>query len=222
MNRNTQARKHMIESQLLTNGISDPAVINVFETTPREDFLPADFFGHAYTDRTITIDHGEGRFALSPLMTGLLIQALALKPDDVVLNLADETGYTTALMAPLCSTVVAVPSRTAALKQAQDKWHDSGLCNITVVAGNIADGFAKQAPYDAILLNGALPEEPDSLLKQLSKGGRLACVITPPDAPTGAVMVFEKIGDREYERRIVHDASVPYIPSFKPGVCFAL
>lgn len=212
------ARRKMVENQLRTNRVSDAALVEAFATIPRERFVPKAKAGFAYVDEDLEV--GRGRYLLEPMVLGRLIQALAIGPGDMVLDVACATGYSTAVLGAVAGTVVAAEEDAALASEANRVLNALAVDNAVVVNLPHAGGYPKQAPYDAILVNGALPEVPAPLFEQLAEGGRLAAVIKT-GAGLGRATLFSK-ADGLVGHRVLFDAGTPELPGFvrAPGFAF--
>ena len=166
-------REAMIDSQLRTTGVNDPAVLAAFRAVDRARFVPPAAAAIAYADAAVPL--APGRAMLEPMIVGLLLTHARVAPGDRVLVVGAATGYTAALLAALGATVTALetdPDLAAAAR---------GLASVTLVAGSLAAGWPDGAPYDLIVLDGAAAELPPALLAQVADGGRLAGVIVGDD-----------------------------------------
>ncbi len=213
----------MIDCQLATNGITAARVIDMFAEVPREAFLPEALRHIAYIDEDLPLaGDGVGGVGtmIEPVIHARMVQAAVPEATDSILNIGDETGYSSAILSGLVSTVVVLEPRTGCLDQARRVWDEHGYCNIAVINGVAKEGSAEHAPYDIIVLNGAVPVIPDVLLNQLTVGGRLVCVVKKPGMPGGSITVVEKVGDGRFSRRAIFDAATPYIPGFEPEPAF--
>lgn len=166
-------RRAMVDSQLRTNAVSDPRVTAAIESVAREDFVPADRRATAYVDRAIPLS--ATRSMNPPLVTARLIVEAGIAPTDKVLVVGAASGYAAAVVAGLASTVVALESDAALAAEAKTQL--KGLPNVTVITGDLAKGHAKGAPYDVILVDGAIEQVPDALIRQLADSGRLAAAV---------------------------------------------
>ena len=171
------SRKNMVDCQLCTNGITDQALIDLFGAVPREFFLPEDKKAFAYVDEDIMLDESE--FLLEPLIHARLMQYADLKKTDVLLNVADSTGYVSAIAADLVATVVTIEKKSGLLDKARDVWAEHSTCNVATIEGSYTNGSTDSGPYDVILINGAICDVPDALLDQLAVGGRMLYVHRP-------------------------------------------
>lgn len=165
------ARKHMVDSQVRPNDVTDPRLQRAMETVPRERFLPAELRALAYVDREAP--YAPGRSMPAARDFAKLLQALEIEPADLILDAGCGSGYSAAVLAQLGDMVVAVEEDEALAAQAQDTLNAVGAVNAAVMVGAPAAGAAKQGPFDVIVIAHAIEVEPLTLLKQLNEGGRL-------------------------------------------------
>ncbi|MBB4286722.1 protein-L-isoaspartate O-methyltransferase family protein [Roseospira goensis] len=210
------ARFNMMENQIRANRVTDPAVIQAMERVPRELFVPKALRGIAYVDEDLPLD--DGRYLIEPLVLARLIQAAAVQPTDVILDVGCATGYSAAVLSHIASTVVALEVDSDLATRATRTLTDLGLDNAVVVEGSLADGCPKQAPYDVIVLGGAVPEVPDGLRQQLAEGGRLVAVIGD-GGWNSKLTVIERHGDA-FGHRVLFDAATPPLPGFERAEVF--
>ncbi|MGF1607066.1 MAG: protein-L-isoaspartate O-methyltransferase [Rhodothalassiaceae bacterium] len=205
----------MIAGQLRPNRISDERLLKAFEAVPRERFVPATLRGVAYVDEDLPV--ASGRYLMEPMVLARLIMDANLEPHDSVLDIGCATGYSTALLAQLAESVVALEQDGELAATAQRKVADLGLTNVAVLEGKLAMGAPDQAPFDVILLNGCVERLPKDLLAQLSDGGRLVCVFLEHGVGRGR-MVY-RLGDI-FSTRDLFDANVPPLPGFQKAPTF--
>ncbi|MGE5504078.1 MAG: protein-L-isoaspartate O-methyltransferase family protein [Actinomycetota bacterium] len=212
------ARQNMVQSQLRTNRVADPAVTAALFAVPREGFLPKQMRGYAYVDDDIEV--APGRWLMEPLVLARLLQGAAIKSSDVVLAIGDATGYVTALVARLAQTVVSLECDPELAGRASSALVELGIDNAAMVQGPLRDGFAAQAPYDVIVFAGAVDDIPVGVCRQLADGGRLVGVVDAGAGPGHATLVV-RVGDT-YGRRVLFEAATPALPGFarKPGFVF--
>jgi len=161
-------RSAMIDSQLRPNDVSDPAVIGAMAAVPREAHVPAALAGIAYMDRAIALGHG--RALNPPLVTGRMLVAAAIRPGMTVLLIGAATGYMAALLARLGAKVHAVEEQGDLLAAAKAAVGDE---TIRWIDGPLNAGAPDAAPFDIIVIDGAIELLPDALAAQLAEGGRL-------------------------------------------------
>ncbi|WP_421709784.1 protein-L-isoaspartate O-methyltransferase family protein [Algihabitans sp.] len=214
----TAARINMVESQLRTNRVWNHRLLEAFETLPRESFVPEKARGFAYVDEDLPI--GQGRFVMEPMVLARLIQAAAIQDGDMVLDLGCGLGYSTAVLARLAATVVAVEEVPDFVASATEALEALEITNAVVLQGALTQGYAKQAPYDVILLGGAVAEVPQEIEAQLAEGGRLVCVLLDQDG-IGRAMLMRK-DEGVVSGRVLFDAATPVLPGFerKSGFVF--
>ncbi len=165
-----EAMRHaMVASQLRTNAVNDARVVEAMARVPREDFVPAEARALAYRDTGVSL--GGGRTQNPPMATGRLLTEARILPDDSVLLIGAAGGYTAAVLARLAAKVVAVESDSALAAHARAAL--AGIANVELVEAPLGEGYAAGAPYDAIIVDGAMEQVPDALVAQLAPGGRM-------------------------------------------------
>lgn len=209
-------RQHMVDNQLRPRDITDHRVIRAFLQVPRELFVGPDERPFAYADRDVPVADGL-RYLINPAVQARLVQALELGPDDVVLNVACGTGYPAAILSQLAGSVVAVEDDEALIRAAEQNLNALGIDNVAVVKGDLTEGFAAEAPYDAIMIGAGIEVLPEALPQQLNNGGKLATILS--SGRTGRTMLYERVGD-DVSGRPVFDAVAPVLPGFRKKPAF--
>jgi protein-L-isoaspartate(D-aspartate) O-methyltransferase len=210
-------RRNMIDNQLRPSQVTDAAVIAAFSDIPRERFVPGEMAGCAYIDDAVPL--GGGRYLMEPMICGRLVQALAVKPTDRTLVVGAATGYLAAILARLTSSVVALEADAALIETAKRNLAGLSVSGVTFVRGEPKLGHDAGAPYDVVLIDGAVPEVPAALRHQLAEGGRLGAVIGGQDGVSGrAVLMFKRHG--AVSHRTLFDAMTPLLPGCAPEPAF--
>ena len=204
------ARHAMVESQIRTNRVVDPAIVSALEEVAREAFVPVQLRSVAYVDEAVPLGHG--RWLLEPLAFASLLQAAAIRSTDVVLDVGCATGYSSAVLAKLAGTVVAVEEVADFVREANRLFGEFAVLNAAVMESPLISGCAKQAPYDAIVIEGGVEEIPSALVDQLAEGGRLAAIVVGAGG-FGKGTILTKIGGT-VSRRTVFEAGSPLLPGF--------
>lgn len=213
-----KARRNMVDSQILPNRVTDDRVIAAFEELPREKFLPSSRAGLAYADESILIE--DSRYLMQPMILARLLDILAVRDTDVALCIGSASGFAVAVLAKLVDTVVAVESNDGLRQKAESTLSGLGIDNVAIVDGVLSEGHPSEAPFDVILIDGAVTEVPPALAAQLADGGRLVAVEMPKGQPVGRGVIVTKYGN-SINKREVFDASEPLLPGFEREAEFA-
>ncbi len=183
-------RAQLVEA-LRDKGIQDLRVLHAIATVPRHRFVPEAMRHRAYEDVPLPI--GAGQTISQPYVHARTLELLRLTGNDRVLEVGAGSGYQTALLAELASTVLAVERVPELAQAARQALEDVGVRNATVVVGDGTLGWRAFAPFDAIVVSAASPAIPKPLLEQLSEGGRM--VIPLGDPETQSLTLVEKQND---------------------------
>jgi len=210
------ARLNMVEGQIRPNKVTDPSLITALLAVPREQYVPKAARSIAYVDEDIPV--ATGRYLMEPMVLARLLQEAGVVDRDIALVVGCGTGYSSVIMARLCATVVALESDPELVRRATATLSEQGVENVAVVEGRLPDGYPQQAPYDVILIDGAVSQVPSALLDQLAEGGRLVAVVSP-EGRLGQARLFERRGD-VVSSRVLFDANVRLLPGFEPVVGF--
>ncbi|NNM71948.1 protein-L-isoaspartate O-methyltransferase family protein [Enterovirga aerilata] len=213
-----RARRNMVDNQLRTFDVTDRAVLAAMAEIPRERFVPESQAAFAYLDRNVNVAEGgaEPRWMLQPMVLARMVQELEIEPGARALDVATGHGYAAALLSTLGAEVVALESDEALAAAARSALAGAGR-PAEVVVGPLAKGHPPRAPYDVILVNGAVEERPDALLAQLKEGGRLACLVR--EGAAGHAMLYVRAGSGFGLRRLF-DASAPVLREFRAEPSF--
>jgi len=169
-----QARTNMVEQQIRTWEVLDQEVLDLLYVIPREEFVPQQHRALAFSDLELPL--GEGERMWQPKLEARVLQELALKRTDRVLEVGTGSGYLTALMAYRAAEVCSVEIRAALADFGRRNLERHGADNVVLEIGDAARGWVRHAPYDAIVLTGSTPILPQGFLDQLAAGGRLFAV----------------------------------------------
>jgi protein-L-isoaspartate(D-aspartate) O-methyltransferase len=207
-----RARRNMIDGQLRPNRVNNAQLLEVIETLPRERFVAPGLGAVAYADDDVPL--GNGRYLMEPMVLARLIQTLQAQPGDKALVVASGAGYGTALLARLVKSVVAVEVDGRLAGSAEQTIRELGITNVHQATGKLEDGHPAGAPYDVILIEGAVQHVPPAIVGQLAEGGRLGTVIAAGSAGVlGVAQLMVKEGGVASGRPIF-DAGTPALPGF--------
>ena len=209
------ARRMMVDGQLRTYDITDQELLSAMLEVPREKFVPTAMAGIAYLDTDVAV--ASGRRMLKPMVLAKLIQAADIASSDHVLDVGCATGYSSAVLAKVAGSVVALEADAGLADTARRALGEMGATSVTVVTGPLADGNASKGPYDVILLNGAVETVPPQLMNQLKDGGRLVAVVG--SGPASKATLYRSRGsNNEISSRSIFDATGALLPGFsKPA-----
>jgi protein-L-isoaspartate(D-aspartate) O-methyltransferase len=177
-------------------GIRDQRLLRAIVTVPRAGFVPRMYGGRAYRDEPIPIGHDQ--VTTQPSLVAAVLEALALKGHERVLEVGTGHGFQTALLARLARRVFSIERLADLAQAARRNLEHHQIRNAVVVVGDGTEGFAEEAPFDAIVVSAAFTSVPDPLVAQLRDGGRLVQPIGRGGADE--VTLFERQGG-ELERR---------------------
>lgn len=208
----------MVDCQLRTNKVKDERLLHAFETLPRELFLPEGQRSVAYVDEDLPV--APGRYLIEPMVLARLLQATDIGADDLVLEIGGASGYGSAVLSQLGATIVSLESDKELAAAAAKAHGEAGIDNVLLVEGPLDQGYAKQAPYNVIVINGAVNVVPPAITDQLADRGRLVTVVREGGG-TGQAVLVERHG-ANISRRVLFDASTPLLPEFErtPGFVF--
>ncbi len=219
-------RLTMVESQLRPNEVTDRRLLAAMRMLPRERFVPAHLSLLAYMEESVevfpAIDGAPARFLLAPMVLARLVQLASVEPEDAVLDVGCATGYSTAVLAKLGRVVVGLEPEPELAQAATGNLRALAIDNAHIVQGDLAEGHAKEGPYDVILLNGSVQEIPEALLAQLKEGGRLAAIMTRGANSTGPGRAYLFVKVAGEASGLPHfDAGARPLPGFSPARAFA-
>ena len=197
-------RSQLVEA-LRDKGIQDLRVLHAIATVPRHRFVPDAMRHRAYEDVPLPI--GAGQTISQPYVHARTLELLRLRGNDRVLEVGAGSGYQTALLAELASTVLAVERVPELARAAREALEAVGVRNATVVVGDGTLGWRAYAPFDAIVVSAASPSVPAPLVEQLADGGRM--VIPLGNQESQVLTLVEKQGQ---EVRMSEATGVRFVP----------
>ncbi|MCO5062827.1 MAG: protein-L-isoaspartate O-methyltransferase [Rhizobiaceae bacterium] len=211
----TGQRVKMVDGQVRTTDVTDLAIISALLEIPREEFVPERVKSLAYIDEDIALTEGEGgapRFLMESSPFAKLVQLAEIQPSDLVLDVGCATGYSSAVLSRLSGQVIALESDAELARRATETLSALGCDNVAVVEGPLQEGYPAEAPYDAIILEGAVGAVPGALLDQLKEGGRLVAVEGYGNA--GKARIYLKTGGK-VTGRYAFNAAIKPLPGFE-------
>ncbi|WP_250450638.1 protein-L-isoaspartate O-methyltransferase [Caballeronia sp. ATUFL_M2_KS44] len=189
-----QARFNMIEQQIRPWDVLDQDVLNLLSIVKRENFVPAAYRNIAFADLEIPLPGGERM--LAPRVEARILQELAVKKTETVLEIGAGSGYMAALLAHRGRSVTTVEISPELADFAKQNLAANGVTNAQVAQGDGARGWDQGAPYDVICVSGGLPVMPQEFLEQLSIGGRIAAFVGA--APVMKAQIITRVDEKQF------------------------
>jgi protein-L-isoaspartate(D-aspartate) O-methyltransferase len=204
MNRE-QARYNMIEQQIRPWDVLDDRVLGILSATPREDFVPEQYRDLAFVD--ISIPLANEQCMMPPRLEGRLLQSLAIRPTDRILEIGTGSGYLTACLARLGHSVHSVDLFSDFIEAARGKLQTHTISNVTLETADAAAGLQTDQRYDVIAVTGSLPTLHQNFHALLNPGGRLFVIVGRP--PIMQALLITRVGDHEWNHESLFETSVP-------------
>jgi protein-L-isoaspartate(D-aspartate) O-methyltransferase len=201
------ARREMVARQIRDRGIESPRVLDAMLAVPRHEFVPPSCVSEAYDDKPLQI--GEAQTISQPYMVAAVADALAIDPNDRVLEIGCGSGYQAAVLSHLAREIFAVEFRSQLAATARERLARLGYKNVAVVSGDGSLGWPLASPYNAILVSAAAPAVPATLVDQLDEGGRL--VIPVGNAEQQDLMLLVKKENRVTQQTLFPCRFVPLL-----------
>ncbi len=210
-------RVNMVESQVRTSDVPDPRIQKAMLEVPRERFVPATKRDSAYAETAVEVVRG--RYLLEPRTLAKLAHLAEIGAGDTVLDVGCTSGYSAAVLARLAKKVYALESDAELVRVASEMLPAVGTTNAEVVQGGLKEGHRAAAPYDVIVIEGAVEEVPDGLLAQLAEGGRLVAMVL--NGPQTRAQRYVR-HDGHIGSRGDFDGAAPLLAAFRKPVGFVL
>ncbi|KAA3626558.1 MAG: protein-L-isoaspartate O-methyltransferase [Proteobacteria bacterium] len=200
-----QARYNMIEQQIRPWEVLNDDVLKLMTQVPREHFVPEEYRKLAFADTEIPL--GNGQVMMAPRVEARFLQALALKPTDHVLEVGTGSGYMTACLARSAAHVYSVDIYDEFTGRATGKLHSAGVHNVTLETGDAAVAWDDHAPYDAIVITGALRLIPEAYQAQLRPEGRLIALVGA--SPVRQALLITRTGENAWSTEALFETDLP-------------
>ncbi|MDR3221381.1 MAG: protein-L-isoaspartate O-methyltransferase [Candidatus Accumulibacter sp.] len=203
-----QARFNMIQQQIRPWDVLDPGVLELLKVVKREDFVPEEYRELAFADIEIPLKRGAkpGQAMLAPRVEARVLQELAVKNTDKALEIGAGSGYMAALLAAQAEFVYSVEIEAELVDRARRNLRQAGVANVSVDLGDASQGWDLYAPYDVIVVSGSMPVLPETLLRQLKIGGRMAAVVG--DAPSMELQLIRRTGEDAFSRENLFETAL--------------
>lgn len=204
-----QARYNMVEQQIRPWEVLDQQVLDLLFAVRREDFVPPKYRSLAFVDMEIPLKDNAlaDERMLAPKLEARMVQELAIKPTDRILEVGTGSGYMTALLAKRGAHVTSVDINPEFKAAAAAKLAAHGIANVTLEAGDAARGWPGKAPYDAIVLTGSVPVLAEDFQRSLRPGGRLLAVVG--EAPVMEAILTTYAGGGAFSSVTLFETCIP-------------
>jgi protein-L-isoaspartate(D-aspartate) O-methyltransferase len=214
--RSVELRRTMVDRQLRTFDVTNVDVLEAVLLTPREPFLNGELDSLVYSDANLVArSAGTLRPLIAPMFVARALQLAEILPHETVLDVAGGAGYSAAIAARLCRSVVALEDEQAFVSRADQAFADLELSNASAVLGDLASGPAGDEQFDVILINGAIAKRPEALLARLTVGGRLLAVEAGDGgARAGSRFMLYSRSGASVGSRVLFGASAECLPAF--------
>ena len=199
-----QARFNMVEQQIRPWEVLDPRVLELLETTQREDFVPVRYRKMAFSDMAIPLDHDQEM--MRPVVEGRLLQALEVKPDETVLEIGTGSGFITACLAKLAKRVVSVDIHEQFIKETASKLKDKDISNVELETGDAMTGWQPEQAHDVVVVTGSVPDIPDHFRGWVNPRGRLFVVCG--ESPAMEAKLLTKLNATEWREESLFETDL--------------
>jgi protein-L-isoaspartate(D-aspartate) O-methyltransferase len=199
------ARFNMIEQQIRTWEVLDPAVLQLLNDIPRENFVPEAYQGLAFADIEIPLGHGQTM--LSPKLEGRILQALNVQKSHSVLHIGTGSGYFTALLCSLAKQVISVEIEADLSAQAAKNLTKNNIQNVTLEVADGVLGRPGYEHYDVIVYTGSSPVEPAGVRQQLNIGGVMFMVLG--EAPVMQATLIQRVSKAGFSEAVLFETCIP-------------
>jgi len=212
------ARQNMIENQVRPWEVLDPRVLDVLSAVRREDFVPARYRNLAFADTALPLGHGE--VMMKPIIEGRVLQALDLNTDDRVLEIGTGSGFLTACLARLSTSVVSVEVHADFAESARARIDASGAKNVRIEVADAVREFDIGERFDAVVVTGAVYSLPDRFRDWVAPHGRLFAIVG--ESPAMQAMLYTRADDSHWREESLFETDIPYLTHAAPPRRFAL
>jgi protein-L-isoaspartate(D-aspartate) O-methyltransferase len=205
-----QARFNMIEQQIRTWNVLDPAVLALLAVVRREEFVPPAYRALAFVDTEVPLP--EGQSMLAPKVEARMLQELHLQRHERVLEIGAGSGFMAALLAHRARSVISLEIVPSLAAMAGSNLQRAGITNAKVRVADGARGLPDDAPFDAIVLSGSTHSVPQALLQQLGPGGRMVAIVG--SEPVMRAVRVQRLADARFETQDLFDTVAPRLRGF--------
>jgi len=214
------ARSNMVDCQVRTCDVTEHELISAMLSVQREEFVPTALQSLAYIDEDLSLNGiaSDDRYLMQAASFAKLAQLAAVEKSDVVLVVGSGSGYSSAVLSLMATSVVAIEEDSALVDFSSETLSRLGYMSVAVLKSDLTKGYAKEAPYDVIFLEGSIEVLPSTYIDQLAEGGRLVCVEGSGNSALAKLYIKQ---DGLISERDVMNCAIKSLPGFKKAKEFA-
>ncbi len=198
---------NMIKQQLRTGDVLNETILDLYDSIPRDEFVPEQYRNFAYSDMQIPLEHGQRM--MTPLEEGIILQNLKLTGTETILEVGTGSGFLSAMLSRLAKQVISIEYFDDIAKSARKNLEAHQIDNVEVICGDASQGWLEKAPYDVIVFTGALEDLNETQRLQLIPGGKIVAVLGENKAMQG--LLFELDHNNNWSRKVLFETSLPPI-----------
>jgi protein-L-isoaspartate(D-aspartate) O-methyltransferase len=206
------ARHNMVEQQVRPWEVLDSGVLKLMETLHREDFVPVRHRKLAFADLSIPLDHGQ--IMMKPVVEGRMLQALALQPDETVLEIGTGSGWITACLAHLAKRVVTVELFEDLSATAARNLKSKNISNVELEVGDVMQGWQPEQAHDVVVVTGSVEEIPEAFRGWVNPGGRM--FVVRGHSPAMEATLCARLGVSEWQEESLFETDLPRLVHAEP------
>jgi protein-L-isoaspartate(D-aspartate) O-methyltransferase len=205
----------MVVGQIKPLSNISPDILKALYDIDRKDYTPIELRDFSYIEKNICI--GKNRYLLKPAITAKLLSALEVESTETILLISSATGYSAAIASKIAETVICIEQDNDLLSFSEKMVIENSINNIVFIKNDLSKGYPDQGPYTCILIEGAIEEEPKSILEQLAEGGRMVTILN--DNENGSAIRYTKING-QITSQFLFSMDAPVLESFKKSKKF--
>lgn len=209
------ARQNMVVQQVRPWDVIDERVLEVLGRIRREDFVATRYRKLAFADTMLPLDGGE--VMMKPVVEGRMLQAVAIKPGESVLEVGTGSGFIAACLAALGGRVSSIERLPALLGKARQRLQQAGFGDIELIEGDVV-AFDPTTRFDVVVVTGAVHSRPEQFLRWAKVGGR-AFVISG-SAPVLKAQMWTRLAVDRQHCESLFETDLPYLFGYAPQPAF--
>lgn len=202
-----RARFNMVEQQVRTWEVLDARVLGLLEELEREDFVPVRYRKLAFADLNIPLEHDQ--VMMKPIVEGRMLQAIDLTEDETVLEIGTGSGFITACLSRLASSVVSVDVFESFREHTQRRLGEKQIHNVELHVGDVMEGWQPEHAHDVVVVTGSVPELPEHVKGWVNPGGRL--FVIEGHSPAMQACLYTRLNVSEWRRESLFETDLPLL-----------